>query len=154
MKKSEAKIDVKVRLITDRSLRGVIVAASSRKNKDDVIVEWEDGDCSPIKPQDIEAIPPSDANLEKEFENLVDTIGQEIKDKIDQAETLLNEACALADEYGIPFFTNVSLLGQPYVPEKFGAKWRDLDRDFVTNMTEVMAPDLGSSVGWAHSSIC
>lgn len=154
MDKSEAQIDVKVRLTSDRSLRGVIVATASRKNKDDVIVEWQDGDCSPINPTDLEVVPQSDGKLEKEFEDLTASVGLEIQDKIVQAERLLNEACALSDKYGIPFFTNVSLLGQPYVPEYFEIKWSDLDRDFVANITEVMATDLGSAYGWQHSQVC
>jgi len=154
MNKSEVLIDMKVRLIGDRSLRGIIVATSSRKNKDDVIVEWEDGECSPINVEDLEVVPVSDGKLEKEFENLVESVGKEIQDKIQQAEKLLAEACALADMHGIPFFTNVSLLGQPYVPEKFETKWCDLDRDFVANITEVVASDLGSPYGWDHSQVC
>lgn len=154
MNKKEAQVDVKVRLLSDRSLRGVIVAAASRKNKDDVIVEWQDGNCSSVNPAVIEAVPLSDGKLEKEFEDLATSVGLEIQDKITQAEKLLNEACALADEHGIPFFTSVSLLGQPYVPEKFETKWCDLDRDFVTDLTEVMSNDLGSAYGWQTSQVC
>jgi hypothetical protein len=154
MLKSEIQIDTKVRLISDPYLKGVIVAKASRKNKDDVIVEWQDGECAPINPKDLEVVPPSDGKLETEFENLFSSIGEQIQDKIKQAEKLLNEACKLSDEYGIPFFTNVSLLGQPYVPEKFQSKWRDLDRDFVTNVTEVASHELSSAYGWQHSQIC
>jgi hypothetical protein len=154
MNKSEALVDVKVRLISDRTLRGVIVANSSRKNKEEVIVEWQDGDCSPINPVDLEEVLPSDGKLEKQFEDIATSIGLEIQDKVAQAEKLLNEACSLSDEHGIPFFTNVSLLGQPYVPEKFESKWIDLDRDFVSNITEVMAEDLERAYGWQHSQAC
>ena len=154
MEKSVAKIDLKVRLINDPSCRGTIVALSSRKNKDDVIVEWQDGDCSPVNPSDLEEVPLSDGQLEQQFETMADSVGAEIQTKLQQAEKLLNEACELADEHGIPFYTNVSLLGQPYVPEAFQSKWRDLDRDFVANITEVASYDLGSAYGWAHSQVC
>lgn len=154
MEKSAAKVDLKVRLISDKSCRGAIVALSSRKSKDDVIVEWQDGDCSPVAIADIEECPVSDARLEKEFETLADSVGAEIQSKLKEAEKLLNEACALADEHGIPFFTNISLLGQPYVPEAFETKWNDLDRDFVANITEVASYDLGSAYGWQHSMVC
>ena len=154
MDKKDCQVDVKVRLISDRSLRGVIIATSVRKNKEDVVVEWQDGDCSPINPTDIEIVPPSDGKLEAQFEELASTVGEEIQEKIRQAEKLLQEACNLSDQHGIPFFTNVSLLGQPYVPEAFESKWTDLDRDFVANITEVAAGDLGSAYGWQHSQVC
>lgn len=154
MEKSEVSLDLKVRLIGEPSQRGTIVALSSKKNQGDVIVEWQDGDVSSISPVDLEVVPPSDGRLEKEFEALADTIGVEIQDKIKQAEKLLDEACALADEHGMPFFTNVSLLGQPYVPEAFNSKWRDLDRDFAANITEVATYDLSSAYGWQHSQVC
>jgi hypothetical protein len=154
MEKNAAKIDLKVRLISEPSCRGTIIALSSKKNADDVIVEWQDGDCSAINPIDIEEAPPSDGRLEREFEALADAVGAEIQAKLTEAERLLNEACALADEHGLPFHTNVSLLGQPYVPEAFETKWRDLDRDFVANITEVAPYDLSSAYGWQHSQVC
>lgn len=154
MQRNEIQVDAKVRLISDRSVRGTIVATTSRKNKEEVIVEWLDGDCSPIHPGDIELMPVSDGKLESEFESLLSEIGDQIQDKVRQAEKLLKEACELADEHGVPFFTNVSLLGQPYVPESFETKWQDLDRDFVANLTEVASYDLGSAYGWQHSQVC
>lgn len=154
MEKSAAKVDAKVRLVSDPSYQGVIIATSSRKNKEDIIVEWQDGECCSINLTEIEEIPTSDGRLENEFEELVSTIGEEIHAKVKQAEGLLYEACALADKHGIPFFTNVSLLGQPYVPESFKNKWKELDHDFVTNVTEVAGYDLGSAYGWSHSQVC
>jgi len=154
MNKSDAKINLKVRMIGDPDYRGVIIVLSSRHNKEDVIVEWEDGTVDPINPSRLEELPVSDGKLEKEFESLADTVGVEIQSKIDEAERLIAEACALADESGLPFFTNVSVVGQPYVPETFQNKWRDLDRDFVANLTEVATSDLSSAYGWQHSQVC
>jgi hypothetical protein len=154
MNRNEVEIDAKVRLINDYSLHGIIVATTSRKNKEDVIVEWQNGDCSSVSLVDLELVPQRDSKLEAEFEALISSIGEEIQAKVKEAEKLLTEACALAEQYGIPFFTNASLLGQPYVPKTFEIKWHNLDRDFVTNMTEVPIDDLGSTCGWTSSQIC
>jgi len=94
------------------------------------------------------------SKLEAEFERLADSVGETIKNKIMEAQKLLGEACALSDQHGIPFWTNISELGQPYVPYSFRDMWGELDYEFVTNVTEVLEEDLYNSRGWNTSSIC
>ena len=96
----------------------------------------------------------SDNELEQEFEKLVDSVGEEIRAHVLTATRALKAATDLADKHGVPFFTNVSFLGQPYVPESFKTAWGSLDKDFVTNLTELTSNDLGYAYGWLHSQVC
>jgi hypothetical protein len=96
----------------------------------------------------------NNSKLEQEFTELVDTFGEQILAHCKDAARSLKAACDLADQHGIPFFTNVSLLGQPYVPETFKSKWGQLDKDFVTNLTDLTTNDLGYAYGWATSQVC
>jgi hypothetical protein len=154
MNKSDAQINAKVRLINDRTLCGTIVAASSNKVKEHVIVEWQNGECEPVHPNLIELSPVRDNKLEQEFETLTLSVCKKIQNKVKRAEKLIKEACQLSDDNGIPFFTEVSLLGQPYVPETFKTRWSCLDSNFVADLTEVMVSDLSSPYGWQTSEIC
>jgi hypothetical protein len=96
----------------------------------------------------------SESQLEKEFEKLIDTVGEQIAAHVATAVQSLKAATDLADQYGIPFFTNVSELGQPYIPDSFRNKWGTLDKEFVANLTEVGSYELNSSYGWQHSQVC
>lgn len=93
--------------------------------------------------------------LETEFQTLVDTIGKQIKEKIDAAEKLLEEATDLSDATGVPFYSSISALAQTYVPASFtNGKFSELDPEFVERITDVSEYDLDSGYGWAHSQVC
>jgi hypothetical protein len=92
--------------------------------------------------------------LEKEFEELANSIGEQIQNHLELAAKELKAATALADQYGIPFFANISSLGQPYVPSSFFDTWSILDKEFVANLTDTTAGDLNYGGGWQISEIC
>jgi hypothetical protein len=95
----------------------------------------------------------SATKLEREFEELCDSIGDEIHDHVLTAQRALRSAVALSDKHGIPFYTNVSEIGQPYIPSAFRKKYGSLNKDFVCNLTEVLEADL-NEIGWQTSTIC
>lgn len=92
--------------------------------------------------------------MEQEFKTLVDSIGEEIEAKLQQAHKLVKEACALADQHGVPFYSPVSTLGQNYVPELFGAKFSSLSKADITDLTSVPEDALFSPYGWNTSGVC
>jgi hypothetical protein len=91
--------------------------------------------------------------LELEFKALVDTVGQEIKAKVEMAERLLQEAVELADRHGIPFYPSISELGQPYVPPAFKERFGSLDKEAVAELVDMSEYNLGH-VGWRRSQLC
>lgn len=94
------------------------------------------------------------AELEKEFRELVSTVGNEIAEKLERAQALVSEACALADEHGIPFYAGVSEIGQPYVPTKFEEKFKALDDDLLEELINLSGYQLEDGGGWRHSDVC
>ena len=93
--------------------------------------------------------------LEKEFNSLFNSFGKEIEAKVKQAEKLMNEAIEIADRYGIPFSADIfaSMRGW-YVPETYGDRFGQLDKDLVMDLTDVSSYRLGRAIGWQYSNIC
>jgi hypothetical protein len=155
MQKSEVQQGLKVRVIDDYSLRGIIIATEHRNGPKWVVVEWDmDHRVEPIEFQELSIIPESDGSLEKEFEQLMDSVGEQIKAHVRAAQQAIQLAVNLADDHGIPFFTTVSEIGQPYVPYSFRDKWADLDPHYVADLTEIGAHELARSGGWNTSQVC
>jgi hypothetical protein len=94
------------------------------------------------------------SKLEADFKQLMDTVGEEIFQRVRLAEENLRAAVELSDKHGIPFFSNVSELGQAYVPNSFSNKWKKLSKELVRDLTEVFPDDLKNGDGWSHSQIC
>jgi hypothetical protein len=92
--------------------------------------------------------------LEKEFTNVFNTHKNEINAKLAEAGKYLEEAEQLAEKYGIPFYSNISFLGQSYYPASYGKKFKELDRDFVSELTNAYPGEYGDNVGWEHSAVC
>lgn len=93
--------------------------------------------------------------LEKEFNTLFNSFGQEIEDKVQQAEKLMNEAIEIADRYGIPFSANMfSSMRGWYVPETFADRFSALDKEMVMELTDISTYRLGRANGWQYSNIC
>jgi hypothetical protein len=93
--------------------------------------------------------------LEKEFEALYKSIGQEIEKKISQAEKLFQEAVELADKFGVPFQTSIFNDQRSfYVPTSFGERFAALDKEFAMDITDIGQYRLGNARGWTHSQIC
>lgn len=94
-------------------------------------------------------------SLEKEFEILYSSIGEEINKKIQQAEKLLAEAEELADKFGLPFQADMySDMRGWYIPETFGERFKSLDAEKLAELTEISAYRLNRAYGWQHSNIC
>ena len=93
-------------------------------------------------------------NLEEEFQEIADAVCPKIAEQIQLANTAIRAAIILADLYGLPFYSNVSLIGQPYVPKSFQKKWKDVDPVLVATFTDITVEDLESETGWETSSAC
>jgi cell division protein FtsI/penicillin-binding protein 2 len=91
-------------------------------------------------------------NLEDEFKVVCNSHMAEIEAKLDIAQAALQEAIDLSDKYGIPFYSNVSQLGQPYTPPSFYQKFPDLDGELAYNLTSVSI--YNGNYGWQTSSLC
>lgn len=94
------------------------------------------------------------SELEAEFKQVVDSVGEEIHAKLKQAAKLLREACDLSIQHGIPFYAPVSVLGQCFVPPSFEEKYERLDYNDVADLTGVPTDELQSAYGWKHSDVC
>ncbi len=91
--------------------------------------------------------------LEEEFLALVSSIGEQIKAKIRIAEQALDEAVDLADKHGIPFYSEVSQIGQSYVPDSFDERFESLDKETVADLLDISEYNL-NHMGWRHSQVC
>ena len=95
--------------------------------------------------------------LEKEFQDLIDSVGTEIEGKLEQAKLLLKEAVKLSEENGVPFYSPVSILGETYIPSSFVDKFKALNVDSIAELTGIPAEDLEQNRygrGWNHSQVC
>lgn len=94
-----------------------------------------------------------ESELEQEFRKLVDNKFNLINAKLNQANQLIDEAISISEEYGIPFSSSLSQVGQSYYPNSFRKKFPDLDIDFVSEVTGSYHndPEYG---GWEHSAVC
>jgi hypothetical protein len=90
------------------------------------------------------------SDLEKEFKESAEKYSRLIAAKVAQACQLLSEACAISEEHGIPFDSNISFLSQGYVPDSFATKFKGLDREIMYEVTGVY----NEYEGWQHSQVC
>lgn len=91
--------------------------------------------------------------LEREFRQIVDTVRPQIEEKIEEARKLLQEACKLSEQYGIPFYADgASDISQSYLPNSFKEKYDDLSPELVRDLTDVWPSE--KRFGWEHSEIC
>lgn len=91
--------------------------------------------------------------LEKEFKKIVKTHAQEIDAKLTEASKALDEAIALSEKYGIPFYSRVSPLSQNFIPNSFETKFPDIDYSLAAEICNIYRNNDWYS-GWEHSSIC
>lgn len=89
------------------------------------------------------------SDLEKEFTVLHNQVGDLIREKVETAQVLLNEAIKLSDEHGIPFETSLSYIDNQYIPSSFKRKFAHLDQDFLESLGIY-----NTDSGWQHSDIC
>src|SRR5271154_3169044 len=100
MQRSEVQQGLKVRLSYDFSERGIIIATQHRQGPDYVVIEWDDHRVEPEHIRELVMIPESDGSLEKEFEQLMDSVGEQIKAHVKVAQEALQLATNLADDHG------------------------------------------------------
>lgn len=112
------------------------------------------------------------AKLEEEYNRLVKSVEEnkaKIEEQLELAGDALNKAVELSEEHGIPFYSGVSFLSQPYVPSTFRQKFENLldydcenddDEEDMEEIDEKMyelfdvsSHDL-SEEGWKHSAVC
>ncbi len=89
--------------------------------------------------------------LEAEFTKYVEETHALIFDKVNQAEKLLDEACKIADEKGVGFYSDISPLSQAYYVSPKG-KFSELDSSVVSEITAAYSE--WDSSGWQHSAVC
>lgn len=111
------------------------------------VVKWDDNTADTV---DMEDLDPEDSALEKEFRETAATALSLIQRKVVEASKALSEAVKISEEYGIPFSSEVSFLGQPYKPASFGSKFSEIDDDFVDAITGAYC----EYEGWQHSDVC
>lgn len=93
-------------------------------------------------------------NLEEEFEEVAEAICPKIAEQLKIAELAIRAAIAYAEEAGMPFYSNVSTIGQPYVPKSFHQKWDKIDKNMVATFTDIIPRDLECGSAWDHSQNC
>lgn len=91
--------------------------------------------------------------LEIEFSKVCQTITPQIKEKIDLAAKLIEEAEGLSEKHGIPFRAKVSFIYNSYIPQSLDKKFPDIDDEFVSEETGVYKFEYGGG-GWQHSAVC
>ncbi len=118
------------------------------------------------------------SNLESDFETEVRKTIKEATAKIDaclnRAYEALEEAEAISEEFGVPFYSSISPLGQDYRPASFLEKWKvDEDdcyhysngfyaknkkkNDSEKNIWDILNEekiDFPEYEGWQHSAVC
>lgn len=98
-------------------------------------------------------------DLEKEFKEAVEKATEEIDKYLKEASEALEKAVEVSEKYGIPFYTDVSPIGQSYRPESFEKKWSKLIKDDEDEIDEEQIYDLLGDYlpeyeGWQHSMVC
>lgn len=93
-----------------------------------------------------------DTEVEREFRAFVSSVEAKINEKLDQAAKLIYEAENISEEYGIPFDSSVSLVGNTYVPESKENKTFPVSEDFFNSVTAEYTNEYGEFSGWQKSS--
>lgn len=91
-------------------------------------------------------------DLEREFLRTFNAVHDKIQENLHQASLLIEQACQLADDNGIPFKPKFPLCGfkMSYIPQSYEDKFPKLDRDFMNNLTDAY----GGYEGWQTSQVC
>ncbi len=102
-------------------------------------------------------------SIEEDFKAVIEAHTGEINAALRRAVEALDEATDLADKYGIPFYSNISMLGQTYQPKSYDKLWnneawrqeRDTKDDSEDDLfTQVTGDYPGEYDGWQHSAVC
>jgi len=93
-----------------------------------------------------------ESELEAEFKKVVEAHQSKIDEQLAIAAKAIAKAEKISEKYGIPFYSGVSPLSQPYWPASFSTKFGGLDSDFVSDITGTY--NEYDSEGWRHSAVC
>jgi hypothetical protein len=115
-----------------------------------VTVKWDDGEEETLNEYDVQ---PEDTEMEREFRKVAPSILDQIYEKVALANKYLTEAEQLSEEHGIPFGSGISSLGQDYFPSTFPAKWNEVSKEVMQEVTDTHN-EHDSYYGWVHSSVC
>jgi hypothetical protein len=94
-----------------------------------------------------------ETELEKQFKETVESVQKQIKEKMEVARFAIREAVSLAEQHGVPFYANISPLGQTYWPSSFYGKFGKLDSDVVFDIASAWTDEVEYG-GWQHSAVC
>lgn len=89
--------------------------------------------------------------LEEEFKKEYEAVAGKMKDLLDKADKLIEEAVKLSNETGVPlrFRPWSDFNSRRYVPEKFWEKFKELDDEFVDDVCNVYPQrNYGPIDGW------
>jgi hypothetical protein len=111
-------------------------------------VQWDDGELQQGMSE--YSVNKEDSEIERTFRLAVNDAQARIGAKLIEASKLIDEACAISEETGIPFRAGVSPLGQSYIPSSLSEKFPDLDREFATDIADAH----GEYEGWQYSAVC
>jgi hypothetical protein len=110
-------------------------------------VTLEDGSKKSVN---LNFLTPRDSSLEREFRLAETEASRKIDEYLDQARSAINSAVEISEQYGIPFSSSISEIGQRFTPQSFSAKFEDLDQDFLDSF-DIYVPGYS---GWEHSAVC
>lgn len=92
-------------------------------------------------------------DLEARFREAVKEAYLKINKHVAAARKELDEAVKVSEEYGIPFYPDVSPLYQGFRPRSFYEKWREvLDRE--DDLAYELLEGIPQYEGWQHSMVC
>jgi hypothetical protein len=125
------------------------IAMSDNLEDDDLDNEEE------VLDEEEEDLDKEDLELAEEFQKLVTSITAKIDKHLKAASKELNKAIKLSEKHGVPFHSNISFLGQSYTPSTFSSsKFADLDRETISDITDVWDEYMMDGGGWQHSAVC
>lgn len=91
----------------------------------------------------------TNGKFRKKFRRSFKKANKEIKQHLEKASAELQKAMKISEQYGIPFYSNISFLRQNFKPKTFGEKWNKLDDEFLEQVIE-----LPEYEGWQYSRVC
>lgn len=117
---------------------------------DTAVVKWDDGTEETL---DRWHLHPEDSALERQFRSTVPGVQALINEKLALASKALREAEQIANDNGIPFYSDISPVSQSYIPNSLQEKWNEVSRDIVQEETDAYS-EYDYCGGWQHSAVC
>lgn len=165
MQEAEVGLEVQSYNEAGETLDGVVTAVTPAKRKLEdhywkftaeeqtdmyptVTVKFDNGTEETLSVNDLDD---RDTELERKFRLLCDSAGEEIQAELNKACDHLSKAVKISEKYGVPFSSGISFLSQSYFPGSFNSQFEDIDKEFVSGLTDAYS-EYGE--GWEHSAVC